>query len=79
MLFQIAHHQGYIEINWGKLERGVKKAKRAAKKDAEKILPHLADEVSSVSQVMEKCKYRRTGCISLLPAGIEPKSNFFAI
>ena len=44
---QIAHHKGIIEINWNKVNRTVNNAKNQVAKDADRMLPHLIEEVSN--------------------------------
>lgn len=45
LLLQVAHHQGYITVNWSKVDQSVKKAKRKIQNDADTIIPMMVQEV----------------------------------
>ena len=51
VLFQVAHHQGYITVNWGKVDQSVKKAKRNIQNNADTIVPMAVQEVGVKSSV----------------------------
>uniref|UniRef100_A0AAY4DG62 FUN14 domain-containing protein 1 n=1 Tax=Denticeps clupeoides TaxID=299321 RepID=A0AAY4DG62_9TELE len=41
LLLQIANHSGYVQVDWKKVEKDVKKAKKHLKKRADKAAPEL--------------------------------------
>jgi len=45
LILQVAHHKGYIKINWGQMEKDMNKAKKTVQKDTDKLLPYIAEEV----------------------------------
>lgn len=45
LVLQVANHQGYITINWGKLEKNIKAAQRKLERRASRALPAIVDEV----------------------------------
>lgn len=45
LLLQVASHQGYITINWGKLEKNLNAAKRQIERSARSRLPAILEEV----------------------------------
>ncbi|KAK2158481.1 hypothetical protein LSH36_169g04021 [Paralvinella palmiformis] len=45
LLLQVASHQGYITINWGKLEKNINAAKRQLERSAKRRLPAVIEEV----------------------------------
>lgn len=48
LLFQIANHSGYVQVDWRKVEKDVNKAKKHLKKKANKASPELSSFVEEV-------------------------------
>ncbi|GFQ89768.1 FUN14 domain-containing protein 1 [Trichonephila clavata] len=49
-MFQIAQHQGYIKVNWSKVNRDIEKAKGKLDKHSKKELHWFIDETKSFVQ-----------------------------
>ena len=45
---QVAHHQGYITINIGKMQRDTQRVQKMLKDKADRVVPALTDEVQKV-------------------------------
>ncbi|PRD30951.1 UNVERIFIED_CONTAM: FUN14 domain-containing protein 1 [Trichonephila clavipes] len=50
LMFQIAQHQGYIKVNWSKVNRDIEKAKGKLDKHSKKELHWFIDETKSFVQ-----------------------------
>lgn len=50
LLIQLASHQGYIKVNWSKVNKQMEKAKKEIEKEAQKKLPRVLDEVQRFIQ-----------------------------
>lgn len=48
LLFQIANHSGYVQVDWKKVEKDVNKAKKHLKKKANNAPPELNSIVEEV-------------------------------
>lgn len=48
-VLQIANHSGYVQVNWKKVEKDVKKAKRHLKKKANKAAPEINTFIEEVN------------------------------
>ena len=46
VLYQIANHQGYVKINWARLEKDVKKYGKRIEKETNNALPAMVQSVS---------------------------------
>ncbi|XP_064455576.1 FUN14 domain-containing protein 1-like [Ornithodoros turicata] len=44
LLFQVAQHQGYIKVNWSRLNKDVQQAKNELTRRTNKKLPKVVDE-----------------------------------
>jgi len=44
LLLQVASHQGYIKVNWSKVNRHVVQAKKEIEKEAKRKVPRLVEE-----------------------------------
>ncbi|KFM60953.1 FUN14 domain-containing protein 1, partial [Stegodyphus mimosarum] len=47
LMFQIAQHQGYIKVNWNKVNKDIEKAKGKLDKHSKKQIPWFVDEARS--------------------------------
>lgn len=47
LLLQVAQHQGYVTVNWTKIEKSMSKAKQQIEKDTRKAYPNFVANVSS--------------------------------
>ena len=43
--FQVAQHQGYIKINWSKVNKEMEETKRKLQKETQRQYPRLLNEV----------------------------------
>lgn len=50
LILQVAHYKGYINVNWGKLERDFNRAKKTVGKETEK---QFQENMTAVSHVKE--------------------------
>ncbi|XP_060584146.1 FUN14 domain-containing protein 1-like isoform X2 [Ruditapes philippinarum] len=50
LLIQIAQHQGYIQINWSKVNKEVTQAKRKVQREANRQFPQLVDNLRRFAQ-----------------------------
>lgn len=50
LVVQVAHHTGYIAIDWGRLERKVRQTRRKIENEANRALPRLTTEVKEFIQ-----------------------------
>lgn len=50
LVFQIAQHQGYVKINWNKVNKDIEKAKGKLDKHSKKQIPWLIEETRSFIQ-----------------------------
>ena len=50
--FQIAQHQGFIHINWTRVNRGIDRAARRLEEETSRNLPYLQRNVSRRSRTM---------------------------
>ncbi|XP_054721531.1 FUN14 domain-containing protein 2-like [Uloborus diversus] len=46
-MFQVAQHQGYIKVNWNKVNKDLEKAKKKLDKHSTKELPWFLEEAKS--------------------------------
>ncbi|RWS30468.1 FUN14 family protein-like protein [Leptotrombidium deliense] len=47
LVFHYAHHNGYVKVNWNRVNNDVQKAKKEIGKRAEKELPELLDKTQA--------------------------------
>ena len=66
---QVAHHTGYIAIDWGRLERKARQTRKKLENEANRALPQLATEVKYYS------KYSLSDLIPILYSNITPMVN----
>lgn len=50
LLIQIAQHQGYIQINWSRVNREVNRARRRVEREADRQYPQLVDNLRRFAQ-----------------------------
>ncbi|XP_060561551.1 FUN14 domain-containing protein 1-like isoform X2 [Ruditapes philippinarum] len=50
LLIRIAQHQGYIQINWSKVNKEVTQAKRKVQREANRQFPQLVDNLRRFAQ-----------------------------
>jgi len=63
LLLQIAHHQGYVKINWNKVQSNVNKAKeeleRRSQKDIPTIVTEKIEKIGIAAGIIKKSKTQR--------------------
>lgn len=47
LLLQIAQHQGYVTVNWTKIEKSMQTAKDSIERDTKKAYPHVAASIKT--------------------------------
>ncbi|XP_016429440.1 FUN14 domain-containing protein 1-like [Sinocyclocheilus rhinocerous] len=54
LLLQIANHSGYVQVDWGKVEKDVNKAKKHLKKKANKAAPELNSFIEEPTEFVNR-------------------------
>ncbi|GAB1598218.1 FUN14 domain-containing protein 1-like [Argonauta hians] len=47
LLLQVAQHQGYVTVNWTKIEKSMQTAKDSIEKDSKLAYPHIAASIKT--------------------------------